>query len=226
MVKNYVTNAHQITEEYKKILLLAKDATVKIAPSDDCSTRLVFFEKKKRPYEFFIEDGVLTVKSTKTKWYRSLRIGIDRSKIELYVPKSMLEAVSIAANVGSVDVTAINCSGAIDIKINTGKINLEHVFCGRFESNGNTGSVTLGDFTAAESVSIKRNTGAVLLNDCKAPEIFVKTNTGKVCGKLPAGTAFSVKTKTGKIELPKAPVGEVITAGCEIKTTTGNIKFE
>ena len=226
MIVKYITNTYEITDAYKNILLNAKDASVKIEPSDDDSTKLVFFENKKRPYGFFIEDDTLTIKSTKTRWYNSLRIGVDRSKIRLCVPKSTLENISVMSNTGYVDISSITCNGAIDIRINTGKINLEGVFCQAFCSKGNTGGISLNKLTATESISIKRGTGKVSLNDCSAPEIFVKTNTGSVCGRLSSNMAFIVRTNTGRMEIPKTPIGEAVGGRCEIKTNTGNIKFE
>ena len=114
----------------------------------------------------------------------------------------------------------------IDIKINTGTINLEHISCMNFISKGNTGSVSLNDCIVSESIAIKSNTGKVSLNDCSAPDVFVRTNTGSVRGRLPSNTAFTVSTKTGKIEIPKIPIGEAVCGRCEIKTNTGSIKFE
>ena len=43
MFKGYVTNTYEITDAYKKILLDAKDAKVKIEPSNDNGTKMVFF---------------------------------------------------------------------------------------------------------------------------------------------------------------------------------------
>ena len=226
MIVKYVTNTYLITDTYKKLLLDAKDASVKIEPSNDDSTKLVFFENKKHPYEFFIEDDTLTIKLMKTKWYNLLRVGIDRSKIRLYVPKSMLETISISSNTGSVDISSIVCNGAIDVKINTGNINLEDVSCQTFHSKGNTGCISLNKLTATESIWVQRGTGKVLLNDCSAPEIFVKTNTGSVCGRLSSNMVFIARTNTGKMEIPRTPIGEAIGGRCEIKTNTGNIKFE
>ena len=226
MITRYVTNTYEVTDPYKKILLDTKNAKIKIEPSNDNNTNLVFFEKKRRPYEFFIQDDTLTIKLTKTRWYNFLRIGVDHSEIRLCVPKSILETISVRSNVGHVDMCSIICNGTIDIQINTGNINIESVSCKDFDSKGNTGSVSLNKFIAEESILIKRNTGKVLLNDCSAPEIFVKTNTGKVCGKLPSNTVFTVRTNTGKKEIPKTPIGEIIGGRCEIKTNTGNIKFE
>ncbi|MBR2340296.1 MAG: DUF4097 family beta strand repeat protein [Clostridia bacterium] len=226
MIAKYVTNTYEITDTYKKIFLNAKDANVKIEPSSDGGTKLFFFENKKHPYEFFIEDDTLTIKLAKTRWYNFLRIGLDRSEIRLCIPKSMLETISTKSNTGHVDIFSINCKGTLDIQINTGKINLENVFCQAFNSKGNTGSISLNKFTAEESISIKRDTGKVLLNNCSSREIFVKTNTGRVCGRLPSNMVFIVRTNTGKIEIPKTPIGEAIGGRCEIKTNTGSIKFE
>ena len=187
MITRYVTNTYEIIDTYKEIILLSNDAKVKIEPSSDNKTKLVFDEKKRRPHEFSIKDGTLTIKPSKAKWYNFLGIGINRSELLLNIPNSVLEKISVKANVGQVDIRSINCKKAIGVKINTGK---------------------------------------VLLNDCFAPEICVKTNTGSVSGKLPLNTVFTARTNTGKIEIPKPPIGEIVCGRCDIKTNTGNIRFE
>ena len=222
----YVTNAYEITDVYKEILLNAKDAKVKIEPSSDDHTKLVFFEKERAPYAFSVQDGKLTVNAAKSKWYNFWRIGIDRSQITLCVPTSMLDTIWVRSTVGRVEICSITCTGAIDIQTNTGKINLEGVACKSLVSKGNTASVSLSKITAKERISIKCNTGKVLLDDCSAPEIFVKTNTGRVCGRLPSNIVLTARTNTGKIEIPQVPVGETIGGRCEIKTNTGSIRFE
>ncbi len=226
MIARYVTSTYEITDAYKRIFIDAKDANVKIQPSSDDSTKLVFFENKKRQYVFDVRDGMLTIQLQKTKWYNHLRIGFKRSEIKLSIPGVMLEDASIKSNVGDVEISMIACNGDISIQTNTGKVNIYDISCQAFNSKGNTGAVTLNKLLAKDSITIKRNTGKVLLNDCNARELFIKTNTGSVCGKLPSNTVFVVRTNTGKIEIPKTTIGEVISARCEIKTRTGNIKFE
>ena len=226
MFNRHVASTHEITDTYKKILLDVKNAKVKIEPSNSNGTKLFFFEDQKHPHEFFIEDDTLTIKLVKTRWYNLLRVGVDRSEIRLYVPESTLETISVRSNTGCVDISSIICNGAIDIQINTGNVNLKSVSCQALRSKGNTGCISLDKLTATESVSIKRRTGKVSLNDSSAPEIFVETNTGSVCGRLPSNTVFAVCTCTGKIKIPKPPIGETIGGRCEIKTNTGNIRFE
>ena len=225
MIAKYATSTHEITDAYKQILLDTKDAKVKIEPSDDACTKIVFVEKKKRLYEFSIQDGMLVIRPRKRRWYHLLRMGIDHSKVEVFVPQLSLETITVRSNVGCVDICSISC-GTLDIRVNTGRINLEDICCTKLASKGNTGAASLNNLAAKESISIERNTGGVLLNDCSAPEIFVKTKTGKVCGKLPPSTVFAARTNTGKIQIPQPVIGDLIAGRCVIKTNTGNIQFD
>ena len=226
MIKKYVMSTYETTDPYREIQVWDKCAKVKIEPSDDGVTRMVFVEKKRNPYVFCIEDGALTIKPRKIRWYNSLIIGIKLSEIRLSVPQTELDTISVSSSVGSVDISRISCGGSINVKTNTGRVNIENVSCRSFESKGNTGSVSLNGFTAKESISVERNTGKVVLNDCFAPEISVKTNTGSVSGKLPSNTVFTTRTNTGKIEIPSPTIGDVIGGRCDVKTNTGSIKFE
>lgn len=226
MGARYVANAYEISDKYENVLLDAEDAKVKIEASSDNNTKMFFFEKKRRPYEFAVQGNTLVIKARKARWYNFLRIGINNSEIKLCVTNSSLESLSVVSNVGHIDVCSIACNGTINIRVNTGRLNLENVSCKALETKGNTGSVYLNNFVATENISIKRNTGKVVFNDCFAPEICVKTNTGAVYGRLSANMEFIVRTNTGKIETPRLQVGEAISGRCEIKTNTGNVKFE
>ena len=225
MIAGYVTSTYEITDAYQKILLDAKEAKIEIEASSNDTTKLVFFENQKRRYVFDVQNGTLTVRLRKTKWYNFLRIGFKRSEIKICVPESILEALTVKATVGCVAISSIVRTGDISVQTNTGKVTVCDTSCKAFHSKTGTGNVVLSKLMATDTVSLKCNTGKVSLNDCNAREFLVKTNTGNVFGKLPSNTVFAVKTHTGKIETPKPAIGEVIGARCEIKTNTGKIKF-
>jgi len=226
MIARYITSNYEITDTYKRILIDAKNANVKIQPSSDDNTKMVFFEDKRRQYSFDVQDNILTIKLQKAKWFNHLRIGFKRSEIKICVPKAILETIDIKTKVGSVDISSIVCDQAIGIKVNTGKVNIQFVTCKVFNLKVNTATAMINKLLAKEKVAIKSNTGNVSLTDCNSHEFFVKTNTGSVCGKLPSGTVFNCTTNTGKIITPQINIGEVISARCEIRTNTGSIKFE
>ena len=224
MIAEYVTSTYEITDVYQKILIDAKEAKVEIETSSNDTTKLLFFEDQKRRYVFDVQNGTLTVRLQKTKWYNFLRVGFKRSEIKICVPESILEALTVKATVGCVAISSIVCTGDISVQTNTGKVTVCDTSCKAFHSKTGTGNVVLSKLMATDTVSLECNTGKVSLNDCDAREFLVKTNTGNVFGKLPSNTVFAVKTHTGKIEIPKTAIGEVIGARCEIKTNTGNIK--
>ena len=222
----YITNTYQITNNYQNIFIDAKDAKVSIETSDDINTKLIIYEKKKRPYHYLIQDNELIIKPVKTKGFNLIRVGIDHSEIKLSIPKSNYQNIKVYLNVGYIKINSISCSGTIEIHTNTGSIDLDNISCKDLNSKGNTGSINLNEFTAEDKISIICNTGKVSINECFCPDIYIKTNTGKVSGKLPSNTMFITHTTTGKIVTPIPSIGDTITGRCEIKTNTGSINFE
>ena len=226
MFTKYITNTYEITNGYKKILINAKDAKVKIEETSDVITKLVVNEKKSYPYVFSVIDNTLIVKPLKSKWYNFLTIGISHAEIKLYIPKQELDMLSIKQNIGTINISSLTYSKEINIQTNTGSINLENINCDTFDSKGNTGSIILNNLISKKSMLIKRTTGKVILNNSFSPDIFIKTNTGSVSGKLPPNIVFTATTNTGKIKIPNPPIGEIISGRCVVITNTGSIKFE
>lgn len=221
-----ITNTYTITEPYKAVSLYTKNASVRIERAKDETTSIAFIEDKKRPYDCFVENGTLTVKLSRWKWYNLFHFCCRRAKITVCLPKEGCEELSISCVAGRVAVEDLTCKGDIDIQTTAGKIHADNVSCKAFTAKGNTAEIMFNHLSAGDRISIKNNTGGVALNDCRAREIFVRTNTGNVSGKLSPNTAFVCKTNTGKIAVPSSTVGEAISGSCEIKTNTGNIQFE
>ena len=91
--------------------------------------------------------------------------------------------------------------------MHTGAINAENISCKTFNLKVNTSNIVLKQLSATENV-------------------LIKSNTGNVCGKLSSNTDFVCKTNTGKVKVPKIAIGGIVSVRCEIKTNTGNMKFE
>lgn len=90
--------------------------------------------------------------------------------------------------------------------MHTGAIKVENISCKTFASKGNTANI--------------------ILNQLSAENVSIISNTGNVCGKLSSNTDFVCKTNTGKVKVPKIAIGGIVSVRCEIKTNTGNMKFE
>ena len=180
----YVIRTHEITDMYQKLSLYAQEANVKIQLSEDGNTKLVLFEKKSRPYEATIEEDTLTIKPAKAKWYNFLKIGFDRSRITLFVPKSKLAEISVKTNVGCVEICSVACVGAIDIHTNTGKVLLNDCVAPDIFVRTNTGRVC-GKLPSNIVFTVRTNTGRIDTPQAPIGEVIggrceIKTNTGSV----------------------------------------------
>lgn len=184
MFSKRVTSEYEVSSEYKKISIEIKNASVKIIPSDNEKTKMVFLENKKRPYEFFVEDGTLTVKPKKKKWYNLLSVGFKRDKISICIPNKACEELLL--------------------KCVTGKIELSSIVCGGIFVKSNTANVSLND-CAAREICVKTNTGSVCGRLPKNTAFTCTSNAGKI--KIPkpnigetVKSRCEIKTNTGKIE--------------------------
>ena len=222
----YATNTYDVTDAYKDIALFSKNASITVEPSEDGCTRVVFIEKKRPILQLSVQGETLTVRQGKAKWYDFLKVGIRRSEIKLFVPASTPRSLSVRSSVGQIDIRSISCAENLNIVTSTAKTVLDNVTAQSIDVKGGTGQILLNSIVVGGQIHLKSNTGQISLSDCSAPEILVKANTGSVSGKLPSGTVFIARSNTGNVKLPKAELGDVIRGRCEVKTNTGNIRFE
>lgn len=129
--------------------------------------------------------------------------------------------LTLSVSTGMVSVTNVICED-LDITVSTGRTELDGITCKSLSSSGNTGDVELKKVVVEETLSVKRSTGDIRLEDCDAGAIFMETDTGDVFGILRTPKTFIAKSNTGSVQIPQSATG----GKCEVITTTGDIKIE
>lgn len=219
MSKQYQTNVYVIDENFRNLSISVDTTNVIIEPSTDEKTTVVCFEKKKTKHKVIVNNDTLEITGLKRKWYNCVRF--KQPKLTVSIPKNKLENVLINCKTGNVDVRKINCVSDLDVNVFTGKTVIRNIYCNNFNSMGCTGKVSLENLIVSNELTVKRCTGAVVFKDCDAAMVFVKTKTGSIKGHFLTEKGFVAKTTTGKIKVPNNQNG----GRCELKTTTGSIKF-
>lgn len=123
---------------------------------------------------------------------------------------------------GDITLKAVECSGKLSANVSTGDMNLSGVTAETFKSMGDTGNMHLKNVVIKENVLFERSTGDIKFVDSDAGELNIKTDTGDVTGTLLSDKIFITNTETGTVFVPKTEKGDK----CEVKTSTGDIKFE
>ncbi len=149
------------------------------------------------------------------------RIAIALSTGDITIASVKTGAMELRVTTGRIDAEAVNCKGDVSITVDTGKVKLQGLACANLTSEGSTGDITLNDVIAAETISIVRSTGDVEFGASDAESIDVRTSTGDVSGSLRSEKVFLTETHTGKVDVPKSISG----GRCEVRTETGDIKL-
>jgi DUF4097 and DUF4098 domain-containing protein YvlB len=194
-------NTYEITENYQNISIKTNTSHIEIQESTNNHTSVICNENKRSPHLVVVANNTLSISPQKRNWYTYLYPNFTTSKITLLIPKT-LENLNIKCNTGTINISSITPTN-ITIKINTGATNLNNVI-------------------AKEKMSLHTNTGKINLNESDAGEIFIKTNTGNVSGTLLTDKAFVIRCNTGKINIPDT----FGSSKCEIISNTGHIDFK
>lgn len=236
--KNYETKNYDIKEPFSSILIDTDVAKIDLLPSDDGVCKVVCQERAKKYHSVEVKDGVLTIKVVdEEKWYERV-VKIDNTKLTVYLPEAMYDAISVKASTGDVRIdnvrtsaldvklttgnittTGVRCDGDVNINLTTGDVALSALECKNLTSTGSTGNVTLTNVVASENITVERSTGDVTFEDSDGAKILVKTSTGSVSGSLLTEKVFVVKSDTGRVDVPSSSKG----GECKITTDTGNI---
>ena len=216
-------NVHRISESFDSIAVVSGCANIMIKPAEDDRCTVIFHEYERVPHTVAVKDGnLLIAHSDQRKWYHRILPSFQMPWISICLPKTVYHTLALKCTTGSISVSSTELNGNLSIESVTGKVTLANVACADLTVHGTTGAVSLSNVVATGSIDLRRTTGKVLLCDCDAAALQIKVTTGNVRGRLLSSKVFSARATTGKIELPEVQIG----GKCQVKTTTGDIKFE
>ncbi len=237
----YVTNTHQIGEDFDDILIDTGWAKIEFVLSEDGLCKVVCHERENLKNNVSVKDGVLSVTvQDQRKWYEHISImDFDSPKITVYLPKLEYGSLSVKGSTGDIIVPAdFNFENA-DIKTSTGDVSMYASSKGNIEIKTTTGdiktekisaktvslSVTTGHINASlieceGDFSVKVSTGKATLTDVRCHNLTTSGSTGDTVLKNVIVTEkLYAKRSTGDVKLEKCDAGEIF-----IETDTGSVK--
>ena len=220
----FVTNTHEITEEFSDIFIGVRTADIEILPSDDGKVKVICTEQEKLFHSVTVENGVLEISLVDSrKWYNHISLfSLDSSKITLYLPEGEYGHLKIRGSTGFVKTAKNFTFGGIDILLSTGNTELLSSARGRIEVEADTGDISLENITAGE-LALTVTTGKVSLTDTAVTDdIDISVSTGKSTLEKVTCRNFSSDGSTGDIILENL----VASARLTIERSTGDVKFE
>ena len=236
-----VTRTETVDDNFDKILAGLDVADTEILPATDGKCTLVIVENEKRPHTVSVKDGVLRIDRTEKKWYEHISLFPTRYKITLYLPETDYTALNIEADTGDVTVDKAFTFRDIDIKSDTGKIELyasaentcaletdtgkitvKNVSAASFSAERSTGNLTVDGLTVSGSAFIEGSTGRTELNHIDVGgRLTIETNTGDMTANTLKAESLSINGDTSRIHVTNAEIRTTV----DIKNDTGDVSL-
>ncbi len=189
------------------------DLTIKISTGDTKIPSNFSFNN----LNYKASTGDLILESNITE-YAKVESSTGNNVVKGISPKKM----DLEADTGNISLENVHVTNALNIKVDTGKVNLLEVTAENLNVKSDTGKVTLTNTVIEKHIEIITSTGDVRLNDSDAETLYIKTSTGDVSGTLLTSKIFTGTSSTGKRDLPPTTEGGL----CEIKTSTGDVNIK
>ena len=236
----YVTNAHEIHEDYRNISIVTSTADIVFVPSESEFASVVCYEQENFTHTVSVKDGTLVIEAEDTRaWYAHIGINFAQPRITVSIPQGTYGSLSIHASTGDVDIPGVFGFGSMNISLstgdvknqasvtdsiristNTGSIFMEHISAGSLALSVSTGSVALTDVTCLGEVSVSVTTGKAQLTNLSCGSVVSTGTTGNISLKnVIAAGKISLRRSTGDVTFDRCDAGELF-----IDTTTGTVK--
>lgn len=198
----YVTKTYTMDESFEDIRITADTENITIQRSQDGLCSVECYENENRLHSVAVRGDTLVIGiNDRIDITKPFVFETDTPEITVYLPGTAYDDLNVSSDTGRVVISDGFTFEEMEIKTDTGAINI--------------------DGCLAEEISLKSSTGNINLTGSDAEEISIKTDTGNITGSLLSAKTFVTKSDTGTISVPDSG-GR---GKCKMTTSTGNIKM-
>ena len=219
----FVTETVDIAEDFSDIAITASIERISFAPSGDGKCRVEFYRDERSAVSAAVSGDALEIKAVKEgKWYENISfLSFGSPRITVYLPKTEYGALTVSADTGSVTLPEAFAFAGVDVRTDTGDVDIASRVSGALRVNTDTGCVACEGISAG-SIDIAVSTGRVRLASVEcAGSLGVAVTTGKTTLTGVTCASFCSEGSTGDLTLENV----ICSGGVIIERSTGDVKF-
>jgi len=208
-----------ITDDITDIYVTGSICKVQITESSDEQIKVVLRETDKIGYEISAKDGKLDIsEENRKKWYDFIGFSFESTEVLVYLPEAEYGDINVKVNTGIVNLDGV-CVSDIRLTTDTGAVTVSADVNGDVYLESDTGKVSAKLSGTPERVEISCDTGSVSVNDTKCNSLDVQTATGRIeLSHVICRDKLNLEADTGDIKLTKCDATEI-----KIETDTGDV---
>ena len=232
-------HSYPVKETFDSILIESGQCNVCLLPSADGSCEVVCRAAENLSSHVSVKDGVLTVQeSDERAWYEHLLGGWERMRLEIMLPQSAYQSLTITSASGDVQVpegfrfanaqitTAsggvsflAEVEGTLSVQTTSGDISAAKAQPQNLQLTTASGRIALDRIISTGALRAESVSGDVILQGCDADSLHIQTVSGSISGTLLSQKAFETTTASGSVRVPSGGSG----GRCEAETVSGDI---
>ena len=148
-------------------------------------------------------------------------LNVQTSSGGVAVSNASPDSLFVSASSGGVTVLGMS-PGEATLRVSSGSLRLDGVRCGELSAESSSGSIRLSDVIAEGAITLGCTSGSIRLDGCDAAELHIECTSGSVTGRLLTPKIYEASATSGSVRVPESGSGGL----CEVRTTSGSIRFE
>lgn len=239
-LSHYEDQTIEIADDFADISIEIDTAAVQFLISDDDKCHVVAYTQKNINYDVKVENGVLKISIHDDRaWYEYIHIGVERSSLTVYLPKTeysaltlngstcdvllsgnfKFESIDMRVSTGDMDISA-SATGAVKLEASTGDIELSNMSAASVSLTVSTGNIEVENVDIAGDATITVSTGDTEIDNMTCNNLFSEGSTGDIeMEDVIAAGKMTIVRSTGEVTLYACDAAEL-----DIETDTGDVK--
>lgn len=222
------TKSYTVEQPFQNIDIQSQWSNVYFAVAQDAQCEVVYTETERKTCAVSVENDTLTVSQKDTRrWYECFGIlwssdDVNEMKITVYLPEQSYHSLHIQSQSGNIALNSVQVQGSVDLKTNSGNLQLEDLTAQDLTVETTSGNITLKAIKAQDRLDVKSNSGTLRLEDVITKELVCATTSGDITlNTVKAQGRLDLKSNSGTLRLENVIAQELICA-----TTSGDIWFK
>ncbi len=231
------TKTYYESADVTNISIKGESSKVILIPYEEDECKIVCTEAERITHEIEAKDGTLYIEKHDTRrWYEHIGVFIGDMTIEVYLPETEYNKLTVENSSGSVvvpegfffnEADIENSSGGVEFRasadrvcvdVSSGSIKINGVSAADMKLRSSSGSIKV-DGTECEEMDISASSGAVKLSDVECTNVTAECSSGSVAlTNVIAAGKMKAKTSSGSVKLSGSDAYEI-----EIRTSSGSV---
>ena len=217
----FETEIYDIEGGFSSLLIDSREADIAILLAEDGKCRISAYKSGKHILSSEVKDGSLNITfDIKKAWYNFVSLGLKNPKVEVYLPSSVYDSLTVKANTGNVVIPSDFAFATVDVDVSTGDVEYAARESASVKISASTGRITVWRANVSGDITLSVSTGGIEISETSSGgKVTAGASTGDVEITSLKAASLAITTSTGDVNITDTTVSGEITQSIDTGAT-------